>query len=161
MEFSDRRIGLVGREFRILGYEPTVKPTLDLILQRVHPEDRSLVEETIEKVKKGASVDLEHRFLMPDGSVKHVHVIGRRLTVDATKEVELVGTVMDVTARKKSFEEIKALRDELQRENIVLREEIGKTSMFEEVIGSSSILQMVLERAAKVAPTRLDRFNHG
>ena len=91
--------------------------------------------------------------LLPDGSVKHVHVIGRPLTSDSTNEVELVGTVMDVTARKKAFEEIKALRDELQRENIVLREELGKTSMFEEVIGTSSALQMVLARAAKVAPT--------
>ena len=139
--------------FRILGYEPTVKPTLDLILQRVHPDDRSLVKETIEKVTKGASLDYEHRLLMPDGSVKHVHVIGRRLTVDSTNDVELVGTVMDVTARKKAFEEIKALRDELQRENIVLREELGKSSMFEEVIGTSSVLQSVLARAAKVAPT--------
>jgi transcriptional regulator with GAF, ATPase, and Fis domain len=60
---------------------------------------------------------------------------------------------MDITAGKKAFDEIKALRDELQRENIVLREELGKTSMFEEVIGTSSILQMVLARAAKVAPT--------
>ena len=139
--------------FRILGYEPTVKPTLDLILQRVHPDDRSLVEEIIEKAKKAASLDYEHRLLMPDGSVKHVHVIGRRLTIDSTSEVELVGTVMDVTARKKAFEEIKALRDELYRENIVLREELGKTSMFEEVIGTSLVLQAVLARAAKVAPT--------
>jgi len=139
--------------FRILGYKPTVKPTLDLILQRVHPDDRSLVEETIEKVKKGASVDFEHRFLMPDGSVKHVHVIGRRLTVDSPNEAEIVGTVMDITTRKKAFEEIKALRDELYKENIVLREELGKTSMFAEVIGTSSVLQMVLARAAKVAPT--------
>jgi transcriptional regulator with GAF, ATPase, and Fis domain len=139
--------------FLILGYEPTVKPTLDLIMQRVHPDDRSLVEETIEKVNKGASLDYEHRLLMPDGSVKHVHVIGRRLAIDSTNEVELVGTVMDVTTTKKAFEEIKALRDELQRENIVLREELGKTSMFEEVIGTSPVLQMVLARAAKVAPT--------
>ena len=139
--------------FRILGYEPTVKPTLDLITQRVHPDDRSLVEETIEKVKKGASVDFEHRFLMPDGSVKHVHVIGRRLTINSTNDVEVVGTVMDITTRKKAFEEIKALRDELYKENIVLREELGKTSMFAEVIGTSSVLQMVLARAAKVAPT--------
>jgi PAS domain S-box-containing protein len=146
--------------FRILGYEPTVKTTLDLILQRVHPDDRSLVEEAIEKVKKGASLDYEHRLLMPDGSVKHVHVIGRRLTIDSTSEVELVGTVMDVTARKKAFEEIKALRDELFKENIVLREELGKTSMFEEVIGCSSILQMVLARAAKVAPGRRRQRPH-
>jgi formate hydrogenlyase transcriptional activator len=60
---------------------------------------------------------------------------------------------MDVTARQKAFQEIQALKDELYKENIVLREEIGKTSMFEEVVGNSSVLQMVLERAAKVAPT--------
>jgi transcriptional regulator with GAF, ATPase, and Fis domain len=55
--------------------------------------------------------------------------------------------------REKAFEEIKGLRDQLYKENIVLREELGKTSMFEEVIGTSSALQMVLARAAKVAPT--------
>jgi formate hydrogenlyase transcriptional activator len=138
--------------FRILGYERTAKPTLDFVFKRVHPEDLSLVQRVIENAKAGKSLDFEHRLLLPDGSVKHVHVIGRPLT-SASSEVEFVGTVMDVTARKKAFEEIQALRDELQRENIVLREELGKTSMFEEVIGSSSILQMVLKRAAKVAPT--------
>jgi formate hydrogenlyase transcriptional activator len=139
--------------FRILGYERTAEPTLDFVFKRVHPEDLSLVHRVIENAKAGESLDFEHRLLLPDGSVKHVHVIGHPLRSDSTNEVELVGTVMDVTARKKAFEEIKALRDELQRENIVLREELGKSSMFEEVIGTSSALQMVLARAAKVAPT--------
>jgi PAS domain S-box-containing protein len=138
--------------FRILGYERTAKPTLDFVFKRVHPEDLSLVHRVIENAKAGESFDFEHRLLLPDGSVKHVHVIAHPLT-SASSEVEFVGTVMDVTVRKKAFEEIKALRDELQRENIVLREELGKTSMFEEVIGTSSALQMVLSRAAKVAPT--------
>jgi len=139
--------------FRILGYERTAKPTLDFVFKRVHPEDLSLVQRVIENAKAGESLDFEHRLLLPDGSVKHVHVIGHPLTSDSTNEVELVGTVLDVTARKKAFEEIKTLRDELYKENIVLREELGKTSMFEEVIGTSSALQMVLARAAKVAPT--------
>jgi PAS domain S-box-containing protein len=139
--------------FRILGYDPTLKPTLDFVFKRVHPEDLSLVHRVIENAKAGESLDFEHRLLLPDGSVKHVHVIGHPLTSDSTNEVELVGTVMDVTATKKAFEEIRALRDELQRENVVLRGELGKTSMFEEVIGTSPALQMVLARAAKVAPT--------
>src|SRR4029077_14470600 len=138
--------------FRILGYELTAKPTLDFVFKRVHPEDLSLVQRAIENAKAGESFDFEHRLLLPDGSVKHVHVIACPLT-SASRQIEFVGTVMDVTARKKAFEEIRALRDELQRENIVLREELGKTSMFEEVIGTSSVLQMVLARAAKVAPT--------
>ena len=138
--------------FRILGYEPTVKPTLKLALKRIHPEDLSFVQRMMEKAKSGTNLELEHRLLMPDGQIKHVHVIARPLT-NESGELEYVATVMDVTARKKAFEEIKALRDELQRENIVLREELGKTSTFEEVIGTSSALQMVLARAAKVAPT--------
>ena len=85
--------------------------------------------------------------------VKHVHVIGRPLTSRLSQRGRTCRNGDGRDSEKKAFEEIKALRDELQRENIVLREEIGKTSMFEEVIGSSSILQMVLERAAKVAPT--------
>jgi formate hydrogenlyase transcriptional activator len=138
--------------FRILGYEPTVKPTLKLALKRIHPEDLSFVQRMMEKAKSGTNLELEHRLIMPDGQVKHVHVIARPLTSESG-ELEYVATVMDVTERKRTFEEIKALRDQLQRENIVLREELGKASMFEEVIGTSSVLQMVLERAAKVAPT--------
>jgi PAS domain S-box-containing protein len=138
--------------FRILGYKHTVKPSLELILKRVHPDDLALVQQVIENAKAGKGADFEHRLLMPDGSIKHVQVIARPLTSESSG-VEFVGTVMDVTARKNAFEEIKALRDELHRENIVLREELGKTSMFEEVIGTSSALQMVLARAAKVAPT--------
>ena len=49
-------------------------------------------------------------------------------------DLELVGSVMDVTARQNAFEQIKLLRDELQKQNIRLRDEIGKTSMFEEVV---------------------------
>ena len=60
---------------------------------------------------------------------------------------------MDVTATKKAFQEIKALKDQLFEENIVLREEVNRTSLFEEVVGSSQALQTVLARAAKAAPT--------
>src|SRR6202035_3678311 len=72
---------------------------------------------------------------------------------DQCGRIEFVGSVMDVTATKKAFEEIKALKDELYKENIVLREEVDKSSMFEEVVGTSPVLQTVLARAAKVAPT--------
>jgi transcriptional regulator with GAF, ATPase, and Fis domain len=67
---------------------------------------------------------------------------------------------MDVTAAKQSqqaleqaFREIKALKDQLQSENIVLREEIDKASMFEQIVGTSPPLRNVLSRVSKVAPT--------
>ena len=140
------------RPFRSLITGGAVKPTLDLVFKRVHPDDLASVQEAIGQAKEGKSLDFGHRLLMPDGSVKYVHVVARPLTSES-EQVECVGSVMDVTARQKAFQEIQALKDELYKENIVLREEIGKTSMFEEVIGTSAVLQMVLARAAKVAPT--------
>jgi len=49
-----------------------------MVLQRVHPEDRALVQQTIDRASSyGKDFDYEYRLLMPDGSVKHVHVVAR------------------------------------------------------------------------------------
>src|SRR5437660_1797326 len=45
--------------FRTLGYEPTVKPSLELILKRVHPDDLSLVQRAIKNAKAGVGTDFE------------------------------------------------------------------------------------------------------
>jgi PAS domain S-box-containing protein len=139
--------------FRILEYKRTVKPMLELLFERVHPEDAAALQQTIERASKDAkNLDYEHRLLLPDGSIKHVHVLAQPFK-DQSGNVEFVGTLMDVTDSKKAFEEIKALKDELYKENIVLREEVDQTSMFEEIVGTSPALQAVLAHAAKVAPT--------
>jgi PAS domain S-box-containing protein len=139
--------------FEILEYKRTVKPTLELVFKRVHPGDVAAMQQTIERASQDAKdLDFEHRLLMPGGSIKHVHVLAQPFK-DQSGNVEFVGAVMDVTASKKAFQEIKALKDELYKENIVLREEVDKTSMFEEVVVTSPVLQAVLARAAKVAPT--------
>jgi transcriptional regulator with GAF, ATPase, and Fis domain len=111
------------------------------------------VQEIIERaVKDAKKLDFEHRVLIPSGSIKHVRVLAQPFQ-DQSGTVEFVGAVMDVTATEKAFQEIKALKDELYKENMVLREEVDKISMFEEVVGTSPVLQAVLARAAKVAPT--------
>jgi len=86
--------------FRIFQYDRTTKPTVELILQRVHPEDAALVKQTIERAEQdGKDFEHEYRLLMPDGSVKHVHVVARALS-DESGSIEFVGAVMDVTAAK-------------------------------------------------------------
>jgi len=257
----------------ILGYDQTTKPTLELVFQRVHPEDLVLVQQAVSRASRdGTDVNFEHRLLFPDGSVKHVHVMAH--TANHTSGgLEFVGAVSDVTAAKKAEERIRQdegelrqvveaipalilvltpdgsplyanerlldytgltledvhaggfaervfhpsdverlrgerqealargapfeleqrarrkdgqyrwfltrfnpLRDEhghlirwyatgtdihdrkqkeerVQNENLALREEIDKTSMFEEIVGASPALRAVLARVAKVAPT--------
>jgi formate hydrogenlyase transcriptional activator len=146
--------------FRILEYDRKVNPTLELVRQRVHPQDKALHEELVERVtREKKDFAIAHRLLMPSGAVKYVEVVGHAIE-NQGGDVEFVGSVMDVTAVKRAqqaleqaFQEIKGLKDQLQRENIALREEIGETSMFEEIVGASPLLKAVLARVAKVAPT--------
>ena len=64
--------------YKIFEYDRAVKPTLELIFQRIHPDDRDLVQQTIDRASEArANLDFEHRLLMPDGSVKYLHVLAR------------------------------------------------------------------------------------
>ena len=86
--------------FRIFQYDRTTTPTVELILQRVHPEDAPLVQEIFERASQDCrNFDHEYRLMMPDGSVKHLHVVARPLR-DESGNMEFVGAVMDVTATK-------------------------------------------------------------
>jgi PAS domain S-box-containing protein len=258
--------------YNILEYARATKPTLESVLQRIHPDDRGHVQQTLDRaVRESANFDIEHRLLMPDGRVKHVHVLARALTI-TPDSLEFVGAVTDVTERTFAEEKIrqserelrqrldlspqhivefgpggsrlfsnqvgldyfgvtleewqmpdgirllhpqdaerymsevpskfnigspfeielrlrrrdkqyrwflfrfnpmldeqgritrwhaagsdiedrKEAEQRLQNENVALREEINKASMFEEIVGTSPALQMVLSRVSKVAPS--------
>ncbi len=65
--------------FRILGYDRTTKPSLEAVLDRIPPDDIVVVKQIMERAThQGTSLDFEHRLLMPDGSVKYIHVVGSR-----------------------------------------------------------------------------------
>src|SRR2546430_8045622 len=81
--------------FRIFQYDRATAPTVERVLQRVHPEDRARVQETIDRAAQtGKDVDFEHRLLMPDGSVRHVHVVARGLGGESGRR-ELPGGGLD------------------------------------------------------------------
>lgn len=139
--------------YRIFEYDRTLRPTFELALARVHPEDLQRVRQVTADVSQhGGDVDIEHRLLMPDGSVKTIRVLGHTSTERVSKPTFL-GAVTDISDIKNAFEEIRILRDRLYKENLALREEIDITRMFEEIVGSSPALQAVLSKVAKVSPT--------
>jgi formate hydrogenlyase transcriptional activator len=93
--------------YRIFEYGHEVKPTIDLVVQRVHPEERADFLRVIDRASGGAT-DFEHtyRLLLPDGRVKHVHAIAHALQ-DASGDREFVGAATDITERKTAEEALR------------------------------------------------------
>jgi PAS domain S-box-containing protein len=107
--------------FRIFGYGKAVSATVDMVLQRVHPEDLALVQRIIDRATSdGKDFDFEHRLLMPSGSVKHVHIVAHGVS-DEWGRTEFVGAVMDVTERKRAEEALHAENAERIRAEEALR----------------------------------------
>ncbi|MDB5043275.1 MAG: histidine kinase, partial [Candidatus Eremiobacteraeota bacterium] len=99
--------------FRILGYNPAVSPTLEMGLQRVHPDDVPIVQRQIDRASRdGQGFEVAPRLLMPDGSVKYVHLVAQ--TVRNQKgQLEFIGALMDVTAAKRAEEDLRKAQADL------------------------------------------------
>ena len=94
--------------FRVFELDPAIKPSLQIVFERIHPEDRAAVSDTLDRARQsGADLDFEHRLLLPDGSVKHLHVLARAAASESGA-VEYLGAAMDVTARKQTEEALRA-----------------------------------------------------
>jgi formate hydrogenlyase transcriptional activator len=127
----------------------------------IHPDD---VEQIVSKwrwsLDTGEPFESEARVRRADG--EFCWQLHRKVPLrdQAGNIVKWFGSSIDIDDRKraddalrKSYEEIKALKDQLYKENLALKQEIDQTSMFEEIVGSSEKLRRVLVSVAKVAPT--------
>jgi PAS domain S-box-containing protein len=148
---------------RMFGLDPqrSNPPDAEEFLRLMHPEDRDRFNELYERSRiQKTDWNADYRIVLPDGGIKHFHVVHHPVLNESGDLVENFGTAIDVTEQaqarielEKAFEEIKRLRDQLHDENVVLREQIDQAFMFEEIVGTSSSLQGVLSRLMKVAPT--------
>ena len=93
--------------YRIFEYDSTLTPTLDLTMHRIHPRDRALAQQVIDRASQNGT-DFEHetRLLLADGRVKHVHAIAHAVQ-SASGDREFIGAVTDITERKTTEEKIR------------------------------------------------------
>jgi len=108
--------------YRILGLTRETNPTLDLVFDRVHPDDLDRVRLLSDRAaQNGIDLDLEHRILLPDGVIKYVHAVAHAGR-DSSGNLEYMGVVTDITERKRAEEERQALSRNLQESKARLEE---------------------------------------
>lgn len=102
--------------FRIYGFDPREPaPTAEAFWERVHPADLDRVRDLLLKAtQQGMEYEHEHRIVLPDGTLKHIHAIGHPVLDENGHLVEYVGTAMDVTERKQAEDELRRHRDHLE-----------------------------------------------
>ena len=97
---------LSQEHFRMFGFDPEAGiPSFEALRQRLHPEDRDRVLETFDRaINEHTDFEAYHRIVLPDGTIKYVHVIAHPAFNASGDLVEYVGTVMDVTEHKRVAE---------------------------------------------------------
>ena len=100
--------------YRIFEYDRTEKPCLEMLVQRLHPQDRVDFQEVIDRaIQSGTDFEHEYRLLLADGRVKHVHAIARALQ-NASGDREYIGAVSDITEQKMAEEKLRRSERELR-----------------------------------------------
>ncbi|CCV15524.1 PAS domain-containing protein [Mesorhizobium sp. STM 4661] len=100
--------------YRIFEFEPDMVMTLDRIASRVHPEDMPMIVDMVERAQRGVrEFEYQPRIVLPDLSVKYLHLIAHRAGCHGDGEIEYIGAVLDITQRRLSEEALEKLRFEL------------------------------------------------
>lgn len=111
--FASGKLTWSAENYRIFGKAPQeLMNTLEGFLALVHPDDRHLVEESLDKaLHQQAPLDIEHRIIRPDGSQRMVHVLGDVTYDQKGKPLSMLGTVQDITERKESQDQLEMARE--------------------------------------------------
>jgi len=159
---QESRIVWSTQPFReLFQFTPDEDLPFDRFLETAHPDDREQVRERIrESLEKRETLNMEHRIPKPDGGIRWVSTLGNPSPPTSHGPGRLMGVSIDVTRRKemeielrKRLDEIQSLKCQLEKENILLREEVKAGKGFERIIGESDALNYVLFRVRQVAPT--------
>ncbi len=140
--------------------------TFSSLLEKIHPEDRSLVTETVERAQSlGLESQVEYRVPQPDGAMRWLISRGRVRQNGAGAAKMLAGVTVEITERKQMEQklreqvgEINHLRELLEQENTLLRSEAGLNEDRHRSLGSSAAMQgikVLIELVAKTGSTVL------
>jgi transcriptional regulator with GAF, ATPase, and Fis domain len=135
--------------------------TLEGLLEVIHPEDRDNVRQAMQDAMQSQNVSrIEYRIECSDGSIRWLVGLGRPHSSAVGEPDRLMGVSIDITDRKLMEEqlrdrlkEIEQLKEQLEKENVYLREEVKQLVEHDDIIGESEAMRRVFVNAERVAPT--------
>src|SRR5271157_676842 len=104
-------------QFRIFGLEPgAVEPSYDRFLQTLHSEDRERIAEMIQQaLAKEPRYQIDCRVIWPNGELRHAVCQGEICRDEAGHPIRIIGTVLDITERRRAEEQVRLLNLELEQ----------------------------------------------
>src|SRR5713226_2488071 len=150
---------------RLFGFDPQRdRPPRDDFLQRIHPEDRGRHDEIIAKAaRQRMDYEVDYRVVLPDGTMKWLHVVGHPVCSASGDLVQLVGTAMDLTERKRAEEERQAhlgFLESMDRVNRAIQGTNGLEQMMSDVLDAALSI-FACDRAWLVYPCVPDAASFG
>jgi PAS domain S-box-containing protein len=145
----------------IFRFSPDEELNFERFMETVHPDDRRRVRDAFEWcLKTRELVSLEYRILLPDGNEHWIAARGRSIPESPAQPQRVMGVAIDVTERKKmeamlndQLAEIRHLKEQLEQENLYLRDEIVMQKGHEGIVAHSMAMKRILAQVEQVAET--------
>src|SRR5215467_5325859 len=112
---------------RVLGFDHGGSPPrFEELFQRLHPDDQAASRERFEKgIRDKADFEWDYRIVHPEKGIRDIHAVGRAVLDGSSNLAEFVGTVIDVTERKRREQELRQSEVELRTITDTIRQPIG------------------------------------
>jgi formate hydrogenlyase transcriptional activator len=143
----------------LYGFKEKESLNLEDFMSRIHPDDRQNVTEEIQNSLKTGTFQNEHRVLLPDGKIRWISGRASLHRNQNQKFERLLGISNDNTQSKttqlsleKALTDVKKLKEQLQKDNVYLKEEIKLQTKYENILGNSDAIKYCLFGVEKVAP---------
>lgn len=161
LDLSSGQIWVTEKIRQIFGFDPDLELTLEHFLKEIHLDDRALISAAIDDASRnGDEANIEYRIISANGQVRWMNSRGRLQTGHRFGRRRFMGVTLDVTERKRmeqqvqeQLQEIERLREQLEAENIYLRNEVAAHQGQRSLHGVGRSMQAIKAKIEQVAQT--------
>ncbi len=161
LEICSGHIWATAKARELYGFAADQELNFEDFIRVVDPEDRERVRRSVKQaIQTQGDFRAEYRIIHPDGAIRWMDARGRPYFKPSGEPERLMGVSLDVSERKQMeaqlrerLRDIEQLKQQLEKENVYLREEIELQNMHEEIVGRSRAMKRILAQVEQVART--------